>query len=443
MSLLESLLTTAPEPAPWQAGRDANRAIVQAQGLPNRGVENWKYTALRALEGKTFAAIAPSVSVIQPEDLSDALPDGDHPLATSHRLVFVDGRFAPALCHGDNQSHVVVKPLSELAGDDLDRLSEPLGQQFSGVDEGFAALNTILASDGAAIHVSAASDDLSSPVVELLFLETGAENSAGQAAATAVRNVVHVDAGAELTLLERHVVLGGSEAQGPGGLINSVGQIFLAENATVNHLRLPTLSPTTALISRADVNLKAGANYACNGLDISGELVRHDLNVQMEGEGAHGALAGVYAPNGKTHVDIHCKIDHRLPNATSSQDFRGVMMEASRAVFNGKVVVREGADGTDASQSNANLLLSDNAEIDTKPELEIYADDVKCAHGTTVGALSEDQLFYLTARGIEPEIGRQMLTTAFCREILETIPSESLRDHALAQLENHLQETSS
>ncbi len=441
MSLLESLLATAPEQPLWQVGRDTHRAIVESQGLPNRSVENWKYTALRGLETKTFGPRDSADLVMQPEDLGDALPDAGQPLVSSHRLVFVNGQYAATLSHGNGDQSIRVSPLSELAGTDLEAISGALDTAFSGPDEGFAALNTVLASDGAAIQVASPTNDATPPVIEVLYLETGGDDSSSLATSTAVRNVVQVAAGAELTLLERHVVLGGGDGDDPGALINAVVQIDLAENAVINHLRLPSLNPTTTLISRADVRLKSSARYVCNGLDISGELVRHDLNVQMDGEGAHAALAGVYAPNGQTHVDIHCKIDHRLPNATSTQDFRGVMMDSSRAVFNGKVIVREGADGTDASQSNANLLLSDNAEIDTKPELEIYADDVKCAHGTTVGALSEDQLFYLTARGIEPELGRQMLTTAFCRQILDTIASDGLRDHALDQLEHHFQET--
>ncbi len=443
MSVLESLLATAPEAGGWQAARDSHRAIALRNGLPDRRQENWKYTGLRPLQGRNFQAAANAQTLLQPEDLAQALAERNIPQLASQRLTFVGGAYAPALSHGDQIKGLVLTPLSQLSEASAAIAANYLAVTYEGRDEGFAALNTALASDGALVQVSAAEHgEQLAPVLELLFIDLAGDGPKAQA----VRNLLVLDDHAELTLIERYITLGddlGDEAPeaGGGNLINSLSQITVGAGARLNHLQLPLLGRSSVLISRTDVEVGAGANYASSGLDISGELVRHDLNVAMTGEGGHASLAGVYAPSGNTHVDIHCLIDHRQPNATSTQNFRGVLRDHSRGVFNGKVVVREGADGTDASQSNNNLLLSENAEIDTKPELEIYADDVKCAHGTTVGALSEEHLFYLTARGIAPDQARQMLTAAFCRQVLEPIASEPLRQHALAQLEHHLQES--
>ncbi len=436
MSLIEALLSTAPDATAgwWQPSREAHRVIVERHGLPDRRQENWKYTALRPIEGHRYQA--PEQGVLQPEDLAELLDANGVPQLTGSRITFVNGHYAPALSHVDDVAGLKVRALSQLGDAEAASASAELATEFSRPDEGFAALNTLLASDGVLLEFSGTThadgqDMATAPVVELLFVDVPGATPA----ATAVRNIIKIGPGASLSLLERYVSAGEGVA-----LINSLSQVELEAKSRLSHVRLPLLGEERSLISRLDVRLGEGSDYRCFGLDLSGTLVRHDLNVAMVGRDAQASLNGVYAPRGKTHIDNHVAVDHRVPDAVSSQAFKGVLSERSRGVFNGKVVVQEGADGTDASQSNANLLLSPDAEIDTKPELEIYADDVKCAHGTTVGALSGDQLFYLTARGIPEVEARRMLTTGFCREVLEGIPVESVRDHAISLLTDHLQD---
>ncbi|MEM1089552.1 MAG: Fe-S cluster assembly protein SufD [Pseudomonadota bacterium] len=436
MSLVDSLLSTAPETSAgwWQQSRDAHRAIVDQHGLPDRRQENWKYTALRSLEGHQFQPVEPGL--LQPEDLAQLLETHRVPPLAGSRMTFVNGHFAASLSHVDEVVGLRVSALSQLGEAVPSSASAALGAEFSRPDEGFAALNTLLASDGVLLELAGGNEPESqqaaeAPVVELLFVDVpGAAPSA-----PTIRNVIKIGAGASLALVERYVSAGDGVA-----LINSLSQLELGENCRLSHVRLPQLGEARSLISRLDVRLGEASDYRCYGLDLSGTLVRHDLNVALIGEGAQASLNGVYAPRGQTHIDNHVAVDHQVRDAISSQTFKGVLSGRSRGVFNGKVVVQEGADGTDASQSNANLLLSADAEIDTKPELEIYADDVKCAHGTTVGALSGDQLFYLTARGIPESEARRMLTIGFCREVLEGIPVETVRDHAISLLTDHLQD---
>lgn len=209
---------------------------------------------------------------------------------------------------------------------------------------------------------------------------------------------------------------------------NVVVQVELGEGASLRHCRLQHESEDAGLITRTEVNQQANSNYAYFGFDLGGGLVRHDVHSSLRGENAHVSLNGAYLLDNERHVDNQVRVDHIAKNGTSEQYFRGVAGGRSKAVFNTKVHVHAGADGAEASQSNANILLSKLAEIDTKPELEIYADEVIANHGATVGQLDEKAVFYLRSRGIKEPHARQMLTTAFCQSV-----SDKLLDRQLAE----------
>jgi Fe-S cluster assembly protein SufD len=203
--------------------------------------------------------------------------------------------------------------------------------------------------------------------------------------------------------------------------------VVVKQRARVEHCRLQQESLQAFHIATTSVELESASSYNSTAINLGAKLARHDISVVMDHEGAECWVDGLYVVGNDQHSDTHSVIDHKQPRCTSHQLYKGILDGNARAVFNGKVFVREGAQKTDALQTNKNLLLSPNARIDTKPQLEIYADDVKCAHGAAVGQLDQDELFYLQARGINPELGKNLLTYGFAEEVIEKIGIESIR----------------
>jgi len=288
-----------------------------------------------------------------------------------------------------------------------------------------ALLNTAALADGAIIEV-AANYELELPL-HCLFITLPSE----QPLACNVRNIFRVGRNAKLRMVEQHVGWGNADH-----LSNQFSQYELDQGAQLEQSRLQQSSDAAHLITRADLRVQADARFAYCGLDLGGKLVRHDLNVDLMGEKAKADLAGAWLLNGRQHLDNHSEIVHSAPHSSSSEFFKGVVDERARAVFNGKVIVQPGADGTHAEQTNKNLLLSKLAEVDTKPELEIHADDVKCAHGATVGALDPDQLFYLRSRGVSDTQARRLLTEAFCAEVLVRTSDSKVSEFMQALMRN-------
>jgi Fe-S cluster assembly protein SufD len=208
---------------------------------------------------------------------------------------------------------------------------------------------------------------------------------------------------------------------------NAVVEVVVKQGARVEHCRLQQESLQAFHIANTSVELGSASSYKSTAINLGSKLARHDISVVMGHEGAECWVDGLYVVGSDQHTDTHSVIDHKQPHCSSHQLYKGILDGNARAVFNGKVFVREGAQKTDALQTNKNLLLSPNARIDTKPQLEIYADDVKCAHGAAVGQLDQDQLFYLRARGINPELGKNLLTYGFAEEVIEKIGIESIR----------------
>jgi Fe-S cluster assembly protein SufD len=206
----------------------------------------------------------------------------------------------------------------------------------------------------------------------------------------------------------------------------------------LQHAQIQQDDQHATLITRTEIEQFETSRYEFTGLDLGGSLVRHDLRSLLRGAGAHCEFRGAYLPRGSSHVDVHLEIEHRAPNCSSGQFYRGVLEDRGRAVWNGRVHVHPGADGTEARQSNANLLLSRHAEVDTKPELEIEADDVIASHGATVGQLDEDAIFYLRSRGLDEPMARQLLTGAFCRAVVDKLPAGPVREALSGALESAL-----
>jgi Fe-S cluster assembly protein SufD len=242
---------------------------------------------------------------------------------------------------------------------------------------------------------------------------------------------VIAEAGSKATIVESYNSPGSS-------FTNSAVQVIVEDNANLTHYRIQKESAEAFHVGTTEVTLGAGSRYDSTNINLGGALSRHDIDCKFMGEGGEAFVDGLYMLSGKQHADTHSVIDHTVPNCTSHQNYKGVLNDSSRGVFNGKVFVRENAHGTDAQQSNKNLLLSDDARVDTKPQLEIFNDDVKCAHGATVGQLEVEELFYLLTRGLPENLARNLLTYGFAEEIINKIGIETIKTDLDAAVLNRL-----
>jgi Fe-S cluster assembly protein SufD len=426
LPLVECLLD-APLPSSgiaWlDAARRENLDAFAASGLPDTRVEAWKYTALRALGQRRFAAIdiGLAVAAVDAEDL--LLPGVD-----GARLVFVNGVFHAGLSRVEDMPEgLTLQPLSQALAGDTEPLRFSLSRYYREPGDAFARINAASAQDGVVLRV-AAHAKIARPV-QLVFVAAAAEADL----AWHVRNVIELGEGAELHLVEQHLARGK-----PNQLATVVSDIELREGARLQYTVLQDTAPGTYLIRRSNVRLQAQAQATLHVLELGGALARHDLQAELIGDGAQLRTRGVFMPHGRQHIDTQLAIRHQALNTTSDSTWRGVANDRARGVFRGAILVAPGADGADANLSNKNLLLSPGAEIDTKPELEIYADEVKAAHGATVGQLDERALFYLRSRGIQLAEARALLTAAFCRAVLGDLHNDALREYLstllLAQL---------
>ncbi len=409
---------------PWlDTARRGQLAAFLRDGLPGPRVEAWKYTALGALEQRQYAAgDADAVTrAIDPAAL--ALPGVDGP-----RLVFVNGVFRADLSTLDGLPHgLTLLPLSQALGGDVEPLRFFLTRAWQAPADAFARLNAALAGDGVVLRVAPGAR-IAAPV-HLVHAGTAA---AGDVAWHA-RSIIEVGEGASLDLIEHHV---GAEAHAHLGTL--VTDVLLRGHARLEWLLLQDAAPAAVLMRRSLLRMDAGATARVHALELGGALVRHQFDAQLMGDGARLDTRGVFVPRARQHLDTHLDIRHAARGTASDALWRGVADQRGRGVFHGAITVAPGADGTDASLSNKNLLLSPHAEIDTQPVLEIYADEVKAAHGATVGQLDERSLFYLRSRGIPFEQARTLLTAAFCRAALDTLPNEVLRKHLNTLLVAHL-----
>jgi Fe-S cluster assembly protein SufD len=376
-------------------------------GLPSKKVENWKYTSLWELTQQSFNHQAEAATMSQQQCQDVALLDD------AYRVVIIDGVFNADLSQLDSlQAGVTVRPFSQ----SLDSVEQQLGQQVAMDKVGLTALNTVLMKEGVMVHVPAETN-VDKPI-ELLVINSGATENL----AIHLRNMIVLDKQASATVVEHYVGLSDATY-----FTNVVSEVVLADNAELFHYKLQQESENAFHIATLATKQAAGSQWHTNNISLGAKLARNDVHSRLEGEQSHTTMDGLYLLNGSQHIDNHTRIDHLVPNTTSNELYKGVLDDKSHGVFNGKVIVHQDAQKTDSKEYNHNLLLSRDCEIDTKPEMEIYADDVKCGHGSTVGQLDQDQLFFLRARGLDEVSARSLLTHAFAVEVLDRIPSETVR----------------
>ena len=395
--------------------RDALDAVLR-DGLPHARSEAWRYTPLRALERRAF--LPPS----------DVRPDVD-PLALSAvpspRLVFVNGRFDPAASDlTDLPSGVSLQPLSQVLQSGEARDASFIARRFERADEVFARLNAALADEGAVLRAEAGvRSDLP---IHWLFVSTpeGGDRAWHQ------RHLIELREAASLVIVEHHIA-----AAPHRHLANQLVHVHLAPEAHLSHARVQDEDAGATLFARTDAVLGRDAQYRRVDLELGAALSRHELNVALQGERARLTANGVLLATGRRHVDTRLGIDHIGRDSACELLWRGLGADRGRAVFHGGILIREGADGTNAALSNKNLLLSEAAEIDTQPVLVIHADEVQAAHGATVGQLDPTAMFYLRSRGLPAEQARALLTAAFCRETLSALGAPALRDALAVRLD--------
>jgi len=380
-------------------------SLFEKVGLPNKRDENWKYTDASRLAD--LLEIDGSNTAINIEGLG--MVDLD-----AYRMVFINGAFDAAQSSLPDEVNIV--SLATLQSSVSDDDSQALAKLFqvSGDEplfNGLMALNAATASDGAAVCL-ADNSVLNKP---LYILHVSNQNNV-------IRHGLMLGEHAQAQVIEHFISTAENKA-----LSNCVTALILKNGASLEHSRLQQEGKQQSHIARVEVKQCRDSSYTFHGVELGASLSRTDLVVNLSEQGASCALNGLFVLDGRQHVDHHTRVDHTAPHCTSHENYRTVLDGRSHAVFNGKVVVHEGASKTDSAQSNGNLLLSKHAEIDTKPELEIYNDDVKCAHGATVGQLDDKQLFYLRSRGVSEEEAQELLTFAFADEVLANMSNTTVR----------------
>jgi Fe-S cluster assembly protein SufD len=381
-------------------------------GFPTTREEDWKYTNVSPVVKPAFQPAFEVEDAPAPEATTVLLGD-----RAACRLVFVNGRFVagasalPALPSG-----VRVKSLAAALRDGGDAVGRHLARHARFDQNGFTALSTAFLEDGAFVELADGSG-VEEPI-EIVFVSSARRGEV----AVYPRLLVVGGRDSRASLVERFV------SDSPATTLSSpVAEIVLGDGARIFHVRVVSEGPRAAHVATTQVLAGRNARYSSSAWTLGAAFSRHNLQVRLDGEGAECSLDGLYVGSGAEFVDNHTAIDHAVPHGTSRELYKGVLGGRARAVFNGKVIVRPNAQRSDAQQTNKNLLLSRTAEIDSKPELQIFADDVKCTHGAAIGQLDPEALFYLESRGIGAQAGRRLLTRGFANELLQRIESEPVR----------------
>ena len=409
--------------------RERAIADFDSAGFPTarRGNELWKYTDVRPIASREFV-----LPPVRSRERIDFAPY-DLPCARVHQLVFVDGYYAADLsteppaeaAHqaqtiGRRSQGLIVGRLSEAIDEQMPLVREHLAQSASADGNAFVALNTAFVDDGALVYIP---DGVSvfEPIY-LLFL------TSGQSGPTMTHPRVLIVAGenSRATIVQSHETL---SPDAEPYFTNAVTEIVAKQGASLRYYRLQREAASAYHVASTHVVLGRDSNLASVTLDLGGRLARHDQSVTLAESGAEVSLDGLYVGDGDRHVDNHTFVDHAVPDTTSNETYKGIMMDASHGVFVGQVLVREGARGTVAHQVNKNLVLSDDAEVDSQPKLEIFNDDVQCTHGAAVGRLDANALFYLNSRGIDTPAAQELLIRGFVSEVIDAVRDDAIRQY--------------
>lgn len=404
-------------PAPLQSLREQRGKALVDMPLPTRKTENWKYSSRHL---KLSEEMAPSLR-------SDGA-SAEKTAAGGYQVLIYNGVLVPEASTLPDVKGIEITRFADLDDDTAQQLAERLDNTLDNNAIQMARLNAARFEDGLYIRLR------SGAVLDKPLFVTN-ETDAFASGSTYPR--IYVDAGAnsQMTLVEEYVSTGESSV-----LVDTVTEFSLAEGANITNVRLSLEGQSIQHIGATGARLLGNARFDSHCVGFGGPLRRHDLQVRLEAEGAECRLNGVAVTQGKQHYDNHTTIEHVAPRCNSEETYRNIAADESHAVFNGRIHIHRDAQKSAANMSNKNLLLSTGAEIDTKPELEIYADDVTCAHGATVGQLDDDALFYLISRGINRNEANTLLSMAFINALIEQVPVESVRETVQARLNRFIEQ---
>jgi Fe-S cluster assembly protein SufD len=417
-ALSQNFEAVAPRLPGGRAVAEARKAAIgtfAALGLPHRRIEEWKYTDLRVALKEALPPAVGGARRVSGRDIDAAL--GTLAALDAYRVVFIDGAHAPDLSTADAPGLEITPLASALAKSDQGLVREAVPGQ-----EAVVALNTAFMTDGAVLRIAGGAR-LAKPLL-LIFAR-----SAGEGRLVTTRNIVTLEAGARATLIEAHVALPGAAP----GQANTLSEVSVGEDAKLAHLQVALAGTSATHLATWLATLGRGASYRAFQLTAGTGLARSNVLATFAGEGAKLDISGLFLACGAEHVDTTLVVDHAVPGCESRELFKGVLADRARGVVQGKVIVRADAQKSDGKQMAQALMLSPDAEFDSKPELEIYADDVICGHGSTAAELDEDLLFYLRARGIPLAEARALLVESFVGEALDKIGDERVRD-ALSEI---------
>ena len=404
-SFAEFRQSDAVKSSPWLDGmRRAAIGRFAEIGFPTTRLEEWKYTNVNPIARVPFRS---------PSGRSNGITASDLARFTFSemeccQLVFLNGRYAEGLSTLKSLPRGVrVKSLAAAMAGERELVEPHLARHAAFDRDAFSALNTAFIADGAFVFVP--SGTILKEMVHLLFLST-AEN---EPTVSHPRNLIVLGAGAQAIVVESYVGLN------PGRYFtNTVSEIVAGSDSVLDHYKLQHENDRAFHVATIQVRQDRNSSVTSHSISLGGSLVRNDVNMVLDAEGCQALLNGLYLTKGTQHIDNHTRIDHAKPHCESRELYKGILDDRSTAVFNGKILVRQNAQKTNAKQTNKNLLLSEEALVNTTPQLEIFADDVKCTHGATIGRLNEEELFYMRSRGIGAESARTLLTYAFASDIL-------------------------
>ena len=394
------------------------------QGFPNTKQEEWRYTRVTPMAEVPFQLGCPATTPVT----RSAIEDKASPVFACSLYVFVDGRFEPALSALATRTDVHVESLRALDA----AIEPPLGSLVDTKQHPFAALSTALLDDGAVLRVPKGAQ-VTDPL-HLVFVATGSR----EPRATQPRLFIDASENSRVQVIQDFVSLSDDV-----GLTNGVSEIRVGAGAQVDLVTIQRENAGSFHFSNVSARLGRDARFSHHNLTLGGRLVRNDLEVVLEEEGADCTLNGLFIGAGEQVIDNHTLLDHAVPHGTSRQLYKGILGGRSRGVFRGRVIVRPNAQKTVAYQSNPNLLLTTGARVDSKPQLEIYANDVKCGHGSSIGQLDQDAIFYLRTRAISEPRARQLLTRGFAQQILAALPVAALTEGLHEPLGDRLAEATS
>lgn len=394
--------------------RKAALARFAELGFPGPRDEDWRFTSVASLTRTAFRRAQDAEALaVAAGDLRQVLFEAPG----LRRLVFVNGQYAKALSSpGDDKQGVIVADLASVLTQRPGRVEPHLGRYVSSRDRPFVALNTAFLWDGAYVEVPEGVD--AGGPVHLVFVST----TAAGPIVSHPRNLIVVAADARLTVMESYWGLGDGVC-----FTNGVTELAAGKSAAIDHYKIQEEGPRSFHVAALQIQQDQGSKVSSHYIGLGGALVRNEVRAVLAAEHCECTLNGLYLASGQQHMDNHTVIDHAKANCASHELYKGILDGRARGVFNGKIFVRQDAQKTDAKQTNQTLLLSDYATINTKPQLEIYADDVKCTHGATVGQLDDESIFYLRSRGIGREEARSLLTFAFANDVVGRIRVDAVR----------------